>query len=87
MVVCVPLLALLPLLLALLVEKEIPGITFFRTVFYLPVVASIVVVALIWPWLLDTRGMINGLLQAGHLTRAPCPSSPVGGCSSSAQSA
>ena len=87
MVVCVPLLTLLPLLLALLVQRTIPFIGFFRTVFYFPVVASAVVVALIWQWLLDTRGLVNGLLQAGHLTHRPSPSSPVAGCCCSAPSA
>ncbi|HEY0188772.1 MAG TPA: sugar ABC transporter permease [Cellulomonas sp.] len=59
MVVCVPFLLLVPLALALLVEKKIPGIAFFRTAFYTPVVASAVVVALIWNWMLDDRGVIN----------------------------
>jgi len=51
------------LLLALLVQKNIPGITFFRSAFYTPVVASIVVVGLIWVWLLDERGLVNSLLE------------------------
>ncbi|MFF9031125.1 carbohydrate ABC transporter permease [Streptomyces iakyrus] len=59
----VPLLVVLPLLLALLVQKNIPGITFFRSAFYTPVVASIVVVGLIWVWLLDDRGLVNALLE------------------------
>lgn len=60
----VPALVVLPLLLALLVQKNIPGITFFRSAFYTPVVASIVVVGLIWVWLLDERGLVNSLLEA-----------------------
>ncbi len=60
----VPLLVLLPLLLAMLVQRQIPGITFFRAAFYTPVVASVVVVGLIWVWLLDDRGLINALLEA-----------------------
>ncbi|MFG2602724.1 carbohydrate ABC transporter permease [Streptomyces sp. NPDC048514] len=60
----VPALVVLPLLLALLVRKNIPGITFFRAAFYTPVVASIVVVGLIWVWLLDERGLVNSLLEA-----------------------
>ncbi|MFE5484890.1 carbohydrate ABC transporter permease [Streptomyces sp. NPDC056527] len=71
LLVCLPLLTLLPLLLALLVEKKLPGITFFRTAFYTPVVASAVVVALIWGWVLDDRGLINGLL--GQLGLADRP--------------
>ncbi|WP_043268241.1 sugar ABC transporter permease [Streptomyces sp. CT34] len=60
----VPLLVVLPLLLALLVQRRIPGIAFFRAAFYTPVVASVVVVGLIWVWLLDDRGLINALLEA-----------------------
>ncbi|MGW7434373.1 carbohydrate ABC transporter permease [Streptomyces sp. NPDC054861] len=71
LLVCLPLLTLLPLLLALLVEKRLPGITFFRTAFYTPVVASAVVVALIWGWVLDERGLLNGLL--GQLGLADRP--------------
>ncbi|TJZ58825.1 sugar ABC transporter permease [Streptomyces piniterrae] len=59
----VPLLVILPLLLAMLVQRQIPGITFFRAAFYTPVVASVVVVGLIWVWLLDDRGLINALLE------------------------
>ncbi|MDU4207410.1 MAG: sugar ABC transporter permease, partial [Cutibacterium avidum] len=62
-IVCIPLLTILPLLLALLVEKKIPGISFFRTVAYFPVIASVVVVALIWSWMFDSRGLINQSLQ------------------------
>ncbi|MFI1466465.1 carbohydrate ABC transporter permease [Streptomyces wuyuanensis] len=60
----VPALVVLPLLLALLVQKQIPGMTFFRSAFYTPVVASIVVVGLIWVWLLDERGLVNAVLEA-----------------------
>ncbi|MCA1224264.1 carbohydrate ABC transporter permease [Streptomyces sp. 8L] len=63
MVVVVPALVVLPLLLALLVAKKIPGIGFFRSAFYTPVVASIVVVGLIWVWMLDDRGLINAVLD------------------------
>ncbi|MFI9101149.1 carbohydrate ABC transporter permease [Streptomyces fildesensis] len=58
----VPFTVLLPLLLALLVQKQVPGIAFFRSSFYTPVVASVVVVALIWVWMLDDRGLVNGIL-------------------------
>ena len=72
-VVCVPLLTALPLLLALLVERTIPFIGFFRTVFYFPVVASAVVVAVIWQWLLDSRGLVNGLLTDMHVIHVAVP--------------
>ncbi|MFI9812974.1 carbohydrate ABC transporter permease [Saccharothrix variisporea] len=73
MLVCLPLLTVLPLLLAVLVEKRLPGITFFRTSFYSPVIASAVVVALIWNWLLEDRGAVNGLAQQLGLVSGPVP--------------
>ncbi|AEW98911.1 carbohydrate ABC transporter permease [Streptantibioticus cattleyicolor] len=73
MVVCVPLLTVVPLLLALLVERNLPFIGFFRTVFYFPVVASAVVVAVIWQWLLDDRGLVNGLAQQAGLVHHAIP--------------
>ncbi|NUT39897.1 MAG: sugar ABC transporter permease [Thermoactinospora sp.] len=73
MLVCVPLLTFLPLLLAVLVEKRLPGITFFRTAFYTPVIASAVVVAIIWGWLLSEHGMINGLMQQLEVIQEPLP--------------
>ncbi|MEU6969432.1 sugar ABC transporter permease [Kitasatospora aureofaciens] len=73
MLVCLPLLTVLPLLLALLVQRRIPGITFFRTAFYTPVIASAVVVALIWGWVLDDRGLVNGLLGQSGLSHSPVP--------------
>lgn len=62
--VCVPLLTFLPLLLAMLVAKNIPGIGFFRTTFYFPVIASVVVVTIIWGWIFDSKGIVNGTLKA-----------------------
>ncbi|MFD7160790.1 carbohydrate ABC transporter permease [Kribbella sp. GL6] len=73
MVVCLPFLTVLPLLLAVLVEKKLPGITFFRTAFYTPVVASAVVVALIWQWILDDRGLVNGLAEKLGFISGPLP--------------
>ncbi|GLZ34816.1 ABC transporter permease [Lentzea sp. NBRC 105346] len=59
----VPPLVLLPLLLAMLVRRKVPGITFFRTAFFTPVIASAVVVGLIWTWLLDSRGLVNNVVE------------------------
>ena len=73
MLVCLPLLTVLPLLLAVLVEKKLPGIAFFRTAFYTPVIASAVVVALIWGWLLNDHGLVNGLMQQLRVVAAPVP--------------
>lgn len=72
-VVAVPLLVVLPLAMAQLVFKNVPGIGFFRTAFYTPVVASMVAVALVWQNLLSERGPINTALEQFGLIDSPVP--------------
>jgi multiple sugar transport system permease protein len=49
--------------LALLINHKMRGIAFFRAIYFLPVVTSWVVVALLWKWLLNpSDGLINWLL-------------------------
>ena len=69
----VPPLVVLPLLIALLVRRKLPGITFFRTAFFTPVIASAVVVGLIWTWLLDSQGLVNNVLRALGWISRPVP--------------
>jgi len=69
--VCVPLLTFLPLLLALLVRAKIPAIGFFRTTFYFPVIASAVVVAIVWEFLFSSTGTINSALTFFGLPDRP----------------
>lgn len=46
--------------LALLVNSKLKGVAIFRAVYFLPVVTSWVVVALLWKWLLNpTDGLVN----------------------------
>jgi putative chitobiose transport system permease protein len=73
MLICLPLLTVLPLLIAVLAEKPLRGIAFFRVAFYTPVIASAGVVGLIWTWLLDDRGLVNDLARALHVVQAPLP--------------
>jgi multiple sugar transport system permease protein len=72
-IVVVPLLVVLPLLLAILVQPQIPGMGFFRSVFYSPVVASMVVVGLIWAWLLRSDGLVNYIFQTLRIISEPLP--------------
>ena len=51
--------------LALLVNQRIGGRIFFRTVYFAPVVTSMVVASIVWSFMLNAdRGMINELLRA-----------------------
>ncbi len=61
----VPLDLVLPLLLALAMNQKIRGIVAFRTFFFMPVVTSMVAVALIWRWLYNSEfGLLNTLLYS-----------------------
>lgn len=51
------------LLIALALNQRLRGLALFRTVYFMPLVTSWVVVALMWRWLLDPRaGIVNYLL-------------------------
>ena len=52
----------LALLVAMALNRRIPGTLFFRTAFFMPVVASTVAVALVWRWIFHAD---FGLLNAG----------------------
>jgi len=58
----VPLLVTLPLILAILVNRQLKGIRWFRLAFYTPVVISMVVAGIAWNWLYAEKGLLNQLL-------------------------
>jgi len=61
----VPLQGGLGLLLALLINKRIRGINIFRTIYFVPVVMSMVVVSLLWRFMYGANdGLINSMLGA-----------------------
>jgi len=63
-VVAVPLGLATSLLLAMLMNQKIRGVTIFRTVYYLPAVISGVAVALLWRWIFNPEfGILNVLLD------------------------
>lgn len=56
----VPLLLVLPLLVAMLMNKKFPGRNFFRAVYFAPYVLGVAVVGLLWRYLLDSNvGLVN----------------------------
>jgi len=52
----------LALLLALLLNQKLTGISIFRTLFFSPVVVSLVAWTIVWGFLLQKNGGINGML-------------------------
>jgi len=63
--VVAPLQGGLALVLALLVNQKLRGITVFRAIYFMPVVVSIVVVSLLWRFIYSPDGgLLNNLLSA-----------------------
>lgn len=61
----VPLGIVLPLLLALLLRGRLKGKSFYRTIYFLPVVTSAVAVSVVWTWLFNPEaGPINRILAS-----------------------
>lgn len=72
--VAVPILATVPLFLAILLNNQIKGITVYKILIYLPVIVSIVVAAIAFKWLYAQQGILNyfvsefGFTPIGWLT-------------------
>lgn len=65
----VPAMVVLPIFLALLVNGKLKGIAIFRSLIYIPVVISMVVVGIAWRWLYADDGLLNWLLSLFHLPK------------------
>lgn len=74
LVCAVPLLVTIPLILAIMLNQKIRGITVYKLLIYLPVIVSIVVAAIAFKWLYAQSGILNyfiglfGLKPIGWLT-------------------
>ncbi len=59
----VPPIVVSSLSLAILVNRQLPGIRLLRAAYYTPVLVSIVVAAIAFRWLYGENGLLNGLLS------------------------
>jgi putative chitobiose transport system permease protein len=66
-----PALIFLSILLAIVVNRRLPGITAFRALFFIPVISGSIAVGIAWRLMLDTNGIINGLLLSLGLLQEP----------------
>jgi putative chitobiose transport system permease protein len=76
LVCVVPVLVSLPLALAILVNRKLQGIHWFRVAYYTPVVISMVVAGIAWKWLYADNGLLNQLLQIFSVPAVPWLTSP-----------
>lgn len=68
-----PVMVVLPLILAVLVNRKTRIMGFFRVSFYLPAVAGSVISGLIFTNLLSTRGLVNAVFRSLRWISAPIP--------------
>jgi putative chitobiose transport system permease protein len=67
-----PTLIVLSTILAIIVNRQLPGISIFRVLFYIPVITGSVTAGIVWVFLFDGRGgLVNGALLALGLIERP----------------
>ena len=66
-----PVLIVLCVILAIIVNRQIPGINAYRAIYYIPVISGSIAVGISWRLMLDTNGLLNGLLQSIGIIDAP----------------
>ena len=67
----VPVMQVLALALAVLVNQKLPGMALFRTVYYVPVITTVAAVGIMWGFVLHEQGSVNYLLLKLHLIAEP----------------
>jgi alpha-1,4-digalacturonate transport system permease protein len=67
----VALLVIVSMITALALNRNIKGRGFFRSVFFYPVLLSPIVVALIWKWILQENGLLNGIITGLGYNKMP----------------
>ena len=77
-VICVPGTTILSLLLALLVDRKLRGMKYFRALLVIPWMATPVALGLVWSWIFDPgRGALNQFLGVFGIDGPAWLSSPV----------
>jgi putative chitobiose transport system permease protein len=66
-----PILITLSIGLAIVVNRRLPGIHIFRSLFFIPVVSGSIAVGIAWRLMWDTNGIINGILLSLGLLQEP----------------
>lgn len=67
-----PILIVLSVLLAIVVNRPLPGINVFRALYYIPVISGTIAVGIAWKWLFDYNGgLVNGILVSLGILREP----------------
>lgn len=66
-----PIIIVLSIILAIVVNRPLRGISFFRALYYLPVISGTIAVGLAWSLVLNTNGLLNALLMTLGFIKEP----------------
>ncbi len=66
-----PILIVLSIALAIVVNRKLRGIHLYRALYFVPAVSGSIAIGLSWRWLFDRTGFINGVLQSWGVIDEP----------------
>jgi putative chitobiose transport system permease protein len=66
-----PILIVLSICLAIVVNRAMRGINIFRALYFVPAVSGSIAIGLAWTWLFDRNGFINSVLLSWGVIDAP----------------
>jgi putative chitobiose transport system permease protein len=67
-----PTLIVLSIILAIIVNRNLPGIAMFRALYYVPAVSGSIAIGIAWRWIFDAQGgLLNGFLLWLGLLKEP----------------
>ncbi len=69
----VPALIILPLGLAILLNRPLPFLSAYRVLYYVPVIIPMVIAGITWKWVYGENGLLNGVLRNSHVVEAAIP--------------
>ncbi len=59
-----PVLIFFCIILAIVVNRKLPGINAFRALYYIPVISGSIAIGISWRLIFDTNGLLNGILMS-----------------------
>ncbi len=70
--IATPTVIILSIILAIIVNRNLPGIKVFRALYYIPAVSGSIAIGITWRWLFDAQGgLLNGFLVWLGLLKEP----------------
>ena len=66
-----PILIVLSILLAIVVNRQLRGIHIYRALYFVPAVSGSIAIGLSWRWLFERSGFVNSVLQSWGIIHDP----------------